>query len=113
MKIEILRLKLKENIVFIQSNLIYIYKVGIRLIVDEVIIFDDMIKEVFLEIKVEDNGNKFNVYFMVVYFYKQVKILIVEIMCIGGVLCVIYIIFVYCFVSINGINYKGYDNGKG
>lgn len=43
---------------------------GIRLIVDEVIIFDDMIKEVFLGIKVEDNGNKFNVYFMVVYFYK-------------------------------------------
>lgn len=34
-------------------------------------------------------------------------------MCIGGVLSVIYIIFVYCFVSINGINYKGYDNGKG
>lgn len=70
MKIEILRPKLKENIVSIQSNSIYIYKVGTRPTADEVITFDDMTKEVFLEIKVEDNGNKFNAHSTAVYSYK-------------------------------------------
>lgn len=59
-----------EKLVFIQSNSIYIYKVGTRPTADEVITFDDMTKEVFLGIKVEDNGNKFNAHSTAVYSYK-------------------------------------------
>lgn len=93
-----------------QSNLIYRDKVGLRLIVDEVIICDDVIKEVFLGKLMEDNGNRFVVYFMVVDFYKQVRRLIIEIMCIDGVLSVMYNVYVYCFVSFDGIIYEGFDD---
>lgn len=76
---------------------------GLRLIVDEVIINDDVIKELYLGKFMEDNGNRFVVYFMVVDFYKYVRRLIIEIMCIDGVLSNVYNVYVYCFVSFDGI----------
>lgn len=43
---------------------------GTRPTADEVITFDDVTKEVFLGMKVEDNGIKFIAHFMAVYSSK-------------------------------------------
>lgn len=45
-------------------------RVGVRFIVYEVIICDDIIKEVFFGKLMEDNGNRFIVYLIIVYFYE-------------------------------------------
>lgn len=57
-----------KKLIFIQSNSIYRYKVGARPTADEVNTFDDVTKEVFLGIYLEDN--KFIAHFMAVYSSK-------------------------------------------
>lgn len=59
---------------------------------------------------IEDNGNWFVVYVVLVDFYKQVRWFFVEVMCLDSIVSVSYNIFVFWFMGNDGIMYDGFDD---
>lgn len=98
------------KLIVTQSNPIYRDMMWSRTTADEVIICDDVTKEVFSGKSMEDNGNRFEAHSTAVDSYEQVRRSIIEIMRIDGVPSATHNVCAYRFVSSDVTIHEGFDD---